>query len=97
MPLACWPPARGSPRRRKKVGLSFHVGSQSVDPSANERALDLAGQAIAESGVALDVLDVGGGFPVAHADVQPPPLSHFLAAICRGVVAKLDLPAQCRL
>jgi ornithine decarboxylase len=79
-----------------KVGLSFHVGSQCVDPSAYERALDLAGQVIAQSGVALDVLDVGGGFPVAYADVQPPPLSHFLAAISRGV-AKLDLPAHCRL
>lgn len=79
-----------------KVGLSFHVGSQCVDPSAYERALDLAGQVIAESGVALDILDVGGGFPVAYADVQPPPLSHFIAAISRGV-AKLDLPAQCRL
>jgi ornithine decarboxylase len=79
-----------------KVGLSFHVGSQCVDPSAYERALDLAGQVIAQSGVALDVLDVGGGFPVAYADVQPPPLAHFLAAISRGV-AKLDLPAQCRL
>lgn len=79
-----------------KVGLSFHVGSQCVDPSAYERALDLAGQVIAQSGVALDVLDVGGGFPVAYADVQPPPLSHFFAAINRGV-AKLDLPAHCRL
>ena len=79
-----------------KVGLSFHVGSQCVDPAAYGRALDLAGQVIAESGVALDVLDVGGGFPVAYADQQPQPLSHFFAAINRGV-AKLDLPAHCRL
>jgi len=79
-----------------KVGLSFHVGSQCIDPSAYERALDLTGQVLAQSGVALDVLDVGGGFPVAYADVQPPPLSHFFAAINRGV-AKLDLPAHCRL
>jgi ornithine decarboxylase len=79
-----------------KVGLSFHVGSQCVDPSAYERALDLAGQVIAQSGVALDVLDVGGGFPVAYADVTPPPLAHFFAAINRGV-AKLALPARCRL
>src|SRR5579859_970104 len=79
-----------------KVGLSFHVGSQCVDPAAYERALDLTGQVLEQSGVALDVLDVGGGFPVAYADVVPPPLSHFFAAIARGV-AKLDLPAQCRL
>lgn len=79
-----------------KVGISFHVGSQCVDPSAYERALGLVGQVIDQSGVALDVLDVGGGFPVAYADVVPPPLSHFFAAINRGV-AKLDLPAHCRL
>jgi len=79
-----------------KVGLSFHVGSQCVDPAAYERALALAGQVIEQSGVALDVLDVGGGFPVAYADVQPPPLSAFIAAIARGVAA-LDLPASCRL
>jgi len=79
-----------------KVGLSFHVGSQCVDPAAYERALALAGQVIEQSGVALDVLDVGGGFPVAYADVQPPPLAAFMAAIARGVAA-LDLPASCRL
>jgi ornithine decarboxylase len=79
-----------------KVGLSFHVGSQCVDPAAYERALAMAGQVIEQSGVSLDVLDVGGGFPVAYADVQPPPLSAFMAAIERGVAA-LDLPASCRL
>jgi ornithine decarboxylase len=77
-----------------KVGLSFHVGSQCVEPDAYERALALSGDVIAASGVALDILDVGGGFPVAYADVTPPPLSAFLAAIARGV-AKLDLPADC--
>lgn len=79
-----------------KVGLSFHVGSQMLDPSAYERALELAGRAIADSGVVLDVLDVGGGFPVAYPDVTPPPLGDFMAAIARGA-AKLGLPASCRL
>jgi ornithine decarboxylase len=79
-----------------RVGLSFHVGSQCVDPGAYERALATAGQVIAQSGVELDVLDVGGGFPVAYADTLPPPLSAFIAAIARGVEA-LDLPAHCRL
>ncbi|WP_372396545.1 type III PLP-dependent enzyme [Azospirillum sp. HJ39] len=79
-----------------KVGLSFHVGSQMLDPSAYERAIALAGRVIADSGVAIDVLDVGGGFPVSYPGVTPPPLGDFMAAIARGVSA-LDLPASCRL
>ncbi len=79
-----------------RVGLSFHVGSQMLDPTAYERALDLAGWVIAESGIALDMLDVGGGFPVSYPGVTPPPLGDFMAAIARGV-ARLSLPDTCRL
>lgn len=79
-----------------KVGVSFHVGSQMLDPAAYERAIELAGRVIAESGVVIDVLDVGGGFPVSYPDVTPPPLDDFMAAIARGV-GRLDLPAHCRI
>lgn len=73
-----------------RVGLSFHVGSQCLDPAAWETALALAGRVAAAAGVTLDVLDVGGGFPVSYPDVTPPPLDHFLAAIDRAV-ARLGL------
>ncbi|WP_207462470.1 type III PLP-dependent enzyme [Azospirillum sp. SYSU D00513] len=79
-----------------KIGLSFHVGSQMLEPAAYERALELAGRVIAEAGVAIDVLDVGGGFPVSYPGVTPPPLGDFMAAIARGV-AKLALPSSCRI
>ncbi|HYG90742.1 MAG TPA: type III PLP-dependent enzyme [Azospirillum sp.] len=79
-----------------KVGVSFHVGSQMLDPSAYERAIALAGRVIAEAGVVVDVLDVGGGFPVSYPDVTPPPLDDFMAAIARGLKG-LDLPAHCRI
>ncbi|MBP2227283.1 ornithine decarboxylase [Azospirillum agricola] len=78
-----------------KVGVSFHVGSQMLDPAAYERALALAGRVIAEAGVTIDVLDVGGGFPVSYPGVTPPPLGDFMAAIARGVAA-LGLPETCR-
>lgn len=78
-----------------RVGVSFHVGSQMLDPSAYERAIALAGGVVAEAGVELDMLDVGGGFPVSYPDVTPPPLDDFMAAIARGVAA-LGLPAHCR-
>lgn len=49
-----------------KVGLCFHVGTQTTDPSVYTRAVSVAGNIIRESGVAVDVLDVGGGFPVSY-------------------------------
>ncbi|CAA7613609.1 type III PLP-dependent enzyme [Magnetospirillum sp. UT-4] len=79
-----------------RVGLCFHVGSQCLDPAAWERALTRAGRVLDESGVDIDILDVGGGFPVSYPDVEPPPLAAFMAAIVRGVAA-LDLPAACEL
>jgi len=71
-----------------KLGVSFHVGSQCLDPGAYARAVALAAQVIRESGVAVDLLDVGGGFPVAYPDIVPPPLAAFTTAIARAVAAE---------
>jgi ornithine decarboxylase len=79
-----------------RVGLSFHVGSQCLDPSAYERAMMLAGAVLDAAGVDIDVLDVGGGFPVSYPNEVPPPLEDFVAAIARGS-QRLRLPAHCRL
>ena len=81
--------ARG---RAVRVGLSFHVGSQMMDPLAYRRAIMLAGETIRASGVQVDVLDVGGGFPVRYPDIEPPPLGAFLAEI-EAAFETLDLPA----
>ena len=45
---------------------------------------------IAEAGVAVDVIDVGGGFPISYPDVTPPPLARYLAEI-EGAVDGLGL------
>lgn len=74
-----------------RVGLCFHVGSQCLDPTDWERALDRVAAVLNRAALAIDVLDVGGGFPVAYADVTPPPLEDFIAAIGRGL-SRLDLP-----
>ncbi len=73
------------------LGLSFHVGSQCLEPAAYARAVALAAAVIREAGVAVEVLDVGGGFPVAYPDIIPPPLSAFMAAI-RDAFAEAALP-----
>jgi ornithine decarboxylase len=65
-----------------RLGLSFHVGSQCLDPLAWGRAIALAGEVAREAGVPLDVLDVGGGFPAAYPGSEaPPPLGAFFAEI----------------
>ncbi|HOO82247.1 MAG TPA: type III PLP-dependent enzyme [Alphaproteobacteria bacterium] len=55
----------------KKLGLSFHVGTQCQDPSAYSKAIAHAANVIEESGVSVDVLDIGGGFP-AELDTENP-------------------------
>ncbi len=66
------------------LGVSFHVGSQCLDPLAWRDALALTGSVIRAAGVAVDVVDVGGGFPVAYPDQEPPPLGAFFAEIEEG-------------
>src|SRR3984893_11287536 len=77
-----------------RLGIAFHVGSQCLEPAAYTRAMSLAGEAIANCGVPVDIVDVGGGFPVSYPDMAPPPLADYIAAIEAGSAA---LPAGVRL
>ncbi len=63
------------------LGVAFHVGSQCLDPLAWRDAMRLAGDVIRAAGVRVDVIDVGGGFPVAYPEIDPPPLGAFMAEI----------------
>jgi ornithine decarboxylase len=82
--------ARGAARR---LGVCFHVGSQCEDPRAWARAIALAGEVIAAADVAIDVLDVGGGFPVSYPDRAPPTLAAFTDAI-GDAAQRLMLPRR---
>jgi ornithine decarboxylase len=73
------------------VGVSFHVGSQCLDPLAWRAALALTGSVVTAAGVAVDVVDVGGGFPVAYPDQEPPEMGAIFAEIEAGFEA-LELP-----
>jgi ornithine decarboxylase len=72
---------RDARRHAARLGVSFHVGSQCLDPLAWRDALRLVGRVVRTAGVALEVIDVGGGFPVPYPDVEPPPLGAYLAEI----------------
>ncbi|MEG1029475.1 MAG: type III PLP-dependent enzyme, partial [Brevundimonas sp.] len=66
------------------MGVSFHVGSQCMRPSAYEAAMTQVGRAIKKAGVFVDIVDVGGGFPSVYPGMVPPDLSEYADAIHRG-------------
>lgn len=52
-------------------GVSFHVGSQQVDPHQWDTAIERAAQvfsAVAGHGITLKLLNLGGGFPARYRD-----------------------------
>jgi ornithine decarboxylase len=63
------------------LGICFHVGSQAMTPSAYTQAMERVRAAIVESGVTVDVVDVGGGFPSVYPGMEPPCLEAYFAAI----------------
>ena len=79
-----------------ELGITFHVGSQTMTPDAYTHALTEVGRLIGQAGVVVDRLDVGGGFPSVYPNMQPAPLSSFMTAIRDGV-EKLPVREDVRL
>ncbi len=77
-----------------KPALSFHVGSQCVNPQAYTIALRVVRDVLHAANVELACLDVGGGFPAAYTGVEIPPLAKFFAEIKKGL-KELKLPSSC--
>jgi ornithine decarboxylase len=86
---------RAARPRAARLGVSFHVGSQCTDPLSYRRAMTLAGKAIRRAGVAVEVIDVGGGFPVRYPDLEPPPPGAYFAEI-EAAFDEMDLPKGTR-
>jgi ornithine decarboxylase len=77
-----------------RLGITFHVGSQCLEPASYARAMALAAEAVVNSGVAVDIIDVGGGFPVSYPDLAPPPLAEYMTEIA---AAAAPFPGNIRL
>jgi ornithine decarboxylase len=67
-----------------RMGVSFHVGSQCMRPTAYQAAMAQASRALVRAGVFADVVDVGGGFPSVYPGMVPPDLADYMSAIERG-------------
>lgn len=68
-----------------ELGVTFHVGSQTLTPDAYVTALDEVNRLVVKAGVVVDRLDVGGGYPSCYADSKPAPLSSFMEAITSSI------------
>jgi len=85
-------------RHARKVaaaaGVTFHVGSQCLEPEAFARAIRIAAD-VARAGGGIDYLDVGGGFPARYLGHEPD-FEAFVAVI-EATIAEtgLDCRLQC--
>jgi ornithine decarboxylase len=68
----------------ERLGLTFHVGSQAVVPAAFGEAIRQIGQLIVSSGVLVDAVDIGGGFPSRYPHSDPPELAAFMDEVVRA-------------
>lgn len=80
----------------KELGITFHVGSQTVMPEAYAIALGEVHKLIVKAGVVVDRLDVGGGFPSRYSNEEPAPLVDFMQVIRQGF-EELPVGDRCRL
>jgi ornithine decarboxylase len=79
-----------------RMGVSFHVGSQCMRPTAYQAAMAQASRAIVRAGVMVDVVDVGGGFPSIYPGMVPPDMADYLDSIQRGF-AEMMVTEDCEL
>ena len=79
-----------------RIGLAFHVGSQTIDTASFVEAITLAENTIVEAGVEFQALDVGGGFPGDYLNSSNDSLEQTIAAINQtisqsSVLSKLEI------
>ena len=65
----------------KRVGLSFHVGSQCMHKISFAKGINEIGKIIKKTKIVPDVINVGGGFPSIYPDLIPEPLENYMDVI----------------
>lgn len=74
-----------------KIGLMFHPGTQSTNPEIYKRGIETAAEIIRKSGVLVDALDVGGGFPAPYLGSNTPAFVDYITEIKHAIAAnRLD-------
>ena len=65
----------------KKIGLSFHVGSQCMHPISYSKGISEIGNIIKRTKIVPDFINVGGGFPTIYPDLIPQSIESYFKEI----------------
>jgi ornithine decarboxylase len=74
----------------KKIGLSFHVGSQCMHPISYSKGINEIKYIIKKTKIVPDVINIGGGFPTIYPDLIPQSLDSYFEEI-KNSLNKLKL------
>jgi ornithine decarboxylase len=69
----------------KKLGISFHVGSQCMHKISFSKGLKEISNIIKRTKIIPDTINVGGGFPSIYPDLNPEPLENYFNEIKLGL------------
>ena len=69
----------------KKIGLSFHVGSQCMHPVSYSKGIEEIGNIIKKTKIIPDYINVGGGFPTIYPDLIPQALDNYFDVIKKSL------------
>ena len=74
----------------KKIGLSFHVGSQCMHPISYSKGISEIGNIIKRTKIVPDFINVGGGFPTIYPDLIPQSIESYFKEI-KDALANLKI------
>ncbi len=69
----------------KKIGLSFHVGSQCMHPISYSKGITEIGNIIKKTKIIPDYINIGGGFPTIYPDLIPQSLNSYFNEIKKSL------------
>ena len=69
----------------KKIGLSFHVGSQCMHPISYAKGISEIGNIIRKTKIIPDYINVGGGFPTIYPDLIPQSIDSYFDEIKKSL------------
>jgi ornithine decarboxylase len=70
----------------KKIGLSFHVGSQCMHPISYAKGITDIGNIIKKTKIIPDYINIGGGFPAIYPDLVPQSLDRYFEEIKKSLI-----------
>jgi len=69
----------------RKIGLSFHVGSQCMHPISYSKGINEISNIIKKTKIIPDYINVGGGFPTIYPDLIPQSLDNYFREIKKSL------------